>query len=101
MLISPKGNDTHSVWFTELHCIVTMPIALEFRAVRTGGAARETFRANPLWGAPHIHSELLKLGFLLTHFWNVFNNWPVSSWGVPWWVAPSPRLQGEHEWSSR
>ncbi len=40
-----------SVWFSELQSVVAMPVALEFRAVRIGGDARETFAISRLHGA--------------------------------------------------
>src|SRR5256884_9726850 len=38
-------------------------------------------RANPLWGAPHIHGELLKLGFTIaqsTVARYMYRGWPPS-----------------------
>jgi transposase InsO family protein len=40
------------------NCVVRPKVSAELRAL-----IREMSRANPLWGSPRIHGELLKLGF--------------------------------------
>src|SRR4029077_13172525 len=55
-----------------------VPVVLA-RAVTQAGCAMS--RANHLWGAPHIHGELLKLGFTIaqsTVARYMYRGWPPS-----------------------
>ena len=52
---------------------------------------------NPLWGAPRIHGELLKLGFQVAQ--STVANYMVNRRGRPsgqsWWTPPDPELRAD------